>query len=72
MLTSPSLQDLDDEIAELEEEEHDNAFFLITALALMGKHSPIQSIQMYLTCKDLPGHPHFCSAWTHMQEVGKE
>jgi hypothetical protein len=41
MLTSPSLLDLDDKIADLEEEEHDDAFFLITALALMVKHSPI-------------------------------
>jgi hypothetical protein len=55
---------------ELEEEEDDDAFFLITTLALMGKHSPIWSIQTYLTCKDLPGHPRFCSTWTHMREVG--
>jgi hypothetical protein len=41
MLTSPSLQDLDNKIVELEEEEDDDAFFLITTLALMGKHSPI-------------------------------
>jgi hypothetical protein len=62
--------DLDDKIAQMEEEDNDDAFFLFTALALIGKQSPMRSIRTYLTCKDLPGHPRFCSTWTHMQEVG--
>jgi hypothetical protein len=61
---------LDNKIAKMGEEDNNEAFLLITAPALMGKHSSIQSIQTYLTREDLPGHPGFCRAWTHMQEVG--
>ncbi|PLW36318.1 hypothetical protein PCANC_19455 [Puccinia coronata f. sp. avenae] len=61
-----------DKITKMEEEDNNNSFFLLTALALMGRHSPIQSIQTYLTRKDLPGHPRFCSAWNHMQELGND
>jgi hypothetical protein len=61
--------DLDDKIAKMEEEDNNDAFFLITALALMGKHSSIQSIQTYLPCEDLPGHPRFCRAWTDFERL---
>ena len=30
----------------------------------------IQTLQMYLTCTDLAGHPQAFSAWMHMRQIG--
>jgi hypothetical protein len=54
-----------------EEEDKDN-LIVIVALAVLGKPIPIQSLQTYLTCQDLAGHPCTSSAWTHLQSIGND
>jgi hypothetical protein len=52
-----------------EEEDAEDAFMAIIALALLGKPNHILSLRMYLTHPDLLGNPRTNSPWNHMRLV---
>ena len=56
----------------VQEEEDDEACMAILALALSGKPTQLRTLRTYLTRDDLPGHPRFNSAWTHLRAVGND
>ncbi|KAA1095259.1 hypothetical protein PGT21_013668 [Puccinia graminis f. sp. tritici] len=55
-----------------QEEDEEDSLAAFVGSAILGRPTPIQTLQTYLTRDDLAVHPQSSSAWAHLRMVGND